>query len=365
MTHDVPTVFSHIVQRRLSRQNENVATDALAFILRYSTVARGALRGFLRGVVDLPELHFRTQATQDNARPDMCGYDNNELRLVMENKFWANLTERQPGDYLKWLEKTKKPTILLFVAPEARIDTLWRELMGSLGGGGIAGEQKIGGADIPYWVMTINGPAIAITSWKKLLSHLERVAQDEPRTQSDLAQLRALCQAADTDVPISSADVTDQRTPALVLQLTTIVRLAVSKAIAQKKCLFKGTLKPQSNWERIGQYAVLGTEHGVGVWIGIHFGLWRTYGESPLWAVFSTTKFGRAGEVQPLLNAWGKERNVRVETLDDDQVVVALNVALGVEKEHVVAGIVDRLEEMGSILSVLEPRPSSASAPDE
>ena len=89
---------------------------------------------------------------------------------------------------------------------------------------------------------------------------------------------------------------TDQRTPALVLQLTTIVRLAVSKAIAQKKCLFKGTLKPQSNWERIGQYAVLGTEHGVGVWIGIHFGLWRTYGESPLWAVFSTTKF--AGPVR-------------------------------------------------------------------
>ena len=59
----------------------------------------------------------------------------------------------------------------------------------------------------------------------------------------------------------------------------------------------------------------------------------------------------------------GKERNVRVETLDDDQVVVALNVALGVEKEHVVAGIVDRLEEMGSILSVLEPRPSSAFSP--
>ena len=364
MTHG-PTVFSHIVQRRLSRQNENVATDALAYILGYSKVARDALLDFLRRVVDLPELHFRTQQAKENARPDMCGYHNDELRLVMENKFWANLTERQPGDYLRCLTGGRQPTILLFVAPEDRIDTLWRELTGRLSRDGIAWDEKTGGTDIPYWAMTTNGPAIAIISWKKLLSHLERVAQDEPRTQSDLAQLRALCQAADTDVPISSADVTDQRTPALLLQLASVVQLAVKKAIARKKGLFKGKLKPQSNWERIGQYVFLGNEHGVGVWIGIHFGLWRAYGESPLWAVFSTTEFGRAGEVQPLLNAWGKERNVRVETRDDGQVVVALNVPLGVEKEHVVAGIVDRLEEMGTILSTLEPRLSSASPPDE
>ena len=362
MTHDVSTVFSYIVQRRLSRQNENVATDAFAYILGYSKLARDALLDFLRLVVDLPELHFRTQQTKENARPDICGYHNAELRLLMENKFWAGLTERQPGDYLDWLAETKQQTILLFVAPEGRIDTLWRELMGRLGREEITGGEKTGAADIPYWAMTTNGPAIAITSWKKLLSHLERAAQDEPRTQSDLAQLRALCQAADTDVPISSADVTDQRTPALVLQLGSIVQLAVQKAAAQDKCLFKGNLRPQANRERIGQYAVLGNEHGVGIWIGIHFDLWKTYGESPLWAVFSTQS-GRAGEVQPLLNAWGKARNIRVESRDDGEVVVALNLPLGVEKEKVVAGIVDRLEEMGKVLSSLERTPASASPP--
>jgi len=37
------TVLSHIVQRRLSRENENVATEALAYVLHYSKAARNGM----------------------------------------------------------------------------------------------------------------------------------------------------------------------------------------------------------------------------------------------------------------------------------------------------------------------------------
>ena len=66
------TVFSHIVQKRLSQESENVATVALEFILNSSEAARNGMMKLLRGVIpQLPRLWFRTQQTEDNNRPDM------------------------------------------------------------------------------------------------------------------------------------------------------------------------------------------------------------------------------------------------------------------------------------------------------
>ena len=46
----------------------------------------------------------------------------------MEAKFWAGLTENQPNAYLARLPLDERPAVLLFVAPEARLETLWPEL---------------------------------------------------------------------------------------------------------------------------------------------------------------------------------------------------------------------------------------------
>jgi len=51
------TVFSHIVQKRLSHETEDVATEALAFIMRSSESARLAMLQLLRGIEpDVPSL---------------------------------------------------------------------------------------------------------------------------------------------------------------------------------------------------------------------------------------------------------------------------------------------------------------------
>jgi hypothetical protein len=77
----------------------------------------------------MPRLRFRTQQAKDDACPDMQGCDDDgELRVLVEHKFWAGLTENQPVSYLKQLAKCNKPTLLLMVCPEARKETLWREL---------------------------------------------------------------------------------------------------------------------------------------------------------------------------------------------------------------------------------------------
>ena len=354
------TVFSHIVQKRLSRENENVATDALAYIIEYSSEARNGIMKLLRGVVpEMPELRFQTQLSEGSDRPDMWGYNNNEPRVFMENKFWASLTDNQPVSYLKRLAGYTQPALLLVVAPEAREQTLWRALSRRLKDAGISVQERGDVPDIVHSALTVEGPVLALTSWTRLISALEREISDDQRARSDLFQLRALCKAADTDVPISSADVTDQRTPALILQLSSIVQAAVNLA-ENRGTLFKGRLRPQADWERIGRYAAFSNEQGVGVWLGIHFGLWKSYGETPLWAVFPPSNWGRAREVRAWLEPWAAEKGIRVNRQDDDSFVVALDLAFGQERDQVVSGIVERLGEIASVISRLQSKPPEA-----
>lgn len=137
------TVFSYIIQKRFSQVNEDVATDALAFILRSSESARTGMMKLLRGIsADIPGLHFRTQQTEGSIRLDMWGIDEIEPRVFVENKFWAGLTDNQPIAYLKQLAKYTQPTILLLVVPEAREQTVWRELIRRLEGAGISATDR-------------------------------------------------------------------------------------------------------------------------------------------------------------------------------------------------------------------------------
>lgn len=353
------TVFSHIVQKRLSRENENVATEALSYILGYSVAARNGMMKLLRGVVPaLPDLRFQTQQTEGKTRPDMWGYDKADPRIYVENKFWAALTANQPVAYIEQLAKYTQPTMLLVVVPDAREQMLWRELNREVKKAGITTKGRDATSGIVCSVSTDRGPILALTSWTRLISALELEAVDDQSARSDLLQLRALCKAADTDVPISAEEVSDQRTPAFVLQLSSIVREATEKAISADS-LYKGRFKPQADWERIGRYARFSDEQGVGVWLGIHFGLWKLYGETPLWAVFSGTDWGRAREVRALLEPWATQNGVFTAS-QDDNFVVAINIEFGEEKDQVTSAIATLLKELAGVLSVLKSNPAAS-----
>ena len=98
------TLFGHLADRFVV-QRENLATEALAYILSRSQPARLALGQllFLGGVVIPESLSFRTQAAgEDHAIPDLVGEnEQGQQVLIMEAKFWAGLTDAQPVDYLR------------------------------------------------------------------------------------------------------------------------------------------------------------------------------------------------------------------------------------------------------------------------
>jgi len=348
------TVFSHIVHKRLSMENENVATEALNFIINSSKAARSGLMKLLYGIdSDLPILRFQTQQTGEGLRPDLWGLDGNEPRVFIENKFWAGLTEGQPTEYLKLLAKCNQPTVLLVVVPEARMDTVWRELLQRILQAEISMTDQAPSSNIYRMTETELGPHLALTSWKKLLSAVEVELTDQPRTRNDLLQLRSLCDAADSDafLPISAEELTNQRYPALILQLNSVVQKAVEQGVNENILIIEG-LKPTHFWDSIGRYLTFCSAKNVYAWLGIRFKLWRQYGGTPLWLSFGYYRWGRGFEVRPILEPWAENR--KILTIDeDDYFAVSIDLATGQEMDTVVRGVLERLNDISVQLSVL------------
>lgn len=113
---------------------------------------------------------------------------------------------------------------------------------------------------------------MALTSWKRLLSLIEAELVDEPQVRNDLFQLHSLCDAADVDAftPLSPAELTDQRLPALVLQLNSIVQGAIDLGISENIVSIEG-LRPMATWDRMGRYFKISTEKDGAWWIGVNF----------------------------------------------------------------------------------------------
>ncbi len=351
------TVFSHIIQKRFSQVNEDVATDAIAYVLESSGAARSGMTKLLRGILpELPSLRFETQQTEGSIRPDMWGFDDTNPRVFVENKFWAGLTDNQPVSYLKQLATYPQPTILLVVAPAARGQTLWRELLHRLSDAGICSSERASTAGIPFSVDTQTGPVLALTSWANVLSVLEHECVDDISARGDLVQIRALCDAADSTAfsPISLEELTDQRMPSFILELSSVMQEVVDLAVTRGILNLKGTM-PQASSERIGRYSYFEqddeSENRPGAWLGIHFRLWKQHGATPLWAVFSNTTWGQARIVQKFLEPWAIHEGIFATTDQDGSFVVALNVPAQEEKSFVVAAILEQLRQMCDCLA--------------
>ena len=360
------TVFSHIIQKRFSQLNEDVATDSLAYILQTSEKARLGFMKLLRGLeTSMPNLQFRTQQSEGNIRPDMWGFDDTQARLFIENKFWAGLTENQPVSYLRHLAEFPQPTILLIIVPVARAQTIWRELIDRLGESNISLAEGDTPAGLVFSSKTELGPILALTSWSKILSAMELEAEDDRKAMNDIYQLRALCDAADSEafIPLSAKDVSDQRIPSYILQLNTIVQDSVQLATTHGFIDING-LRPQASWERIGRYIRFVGASKVGCWIGIHFGLWKKHGYSPLWLIFSSDDFSRAPEVRKYVEPWAAKQGIPA-IWENGYFCLGLKLLTAEDKDLVVKKIVERLSEVENILTGIKPPISTTQPPGD
>ena len=286
------SLLAHVAWK-FTGQTETLATESLGYILSRSVAAREALREMLRtGGADVGAL--TTVATEvigeQDERVDLVAYDERgSERVLIEVKFWAGLTDHQPNTYLNRLPNEEAPAVLLFVAPQLRLVTLWAELFRRA-------EVRFGLAvDLEAEGLrsaTVNQSPhrLLLTSWRTLLAMMRsraNAARDSSAVR-DIQQLEALCERQDDDafLPLRSEELAPSF-PRRMGNMDTLVTDATARA-GERGFVSMGRLRWTPRAHGNGRYLLIGKEGAwFEAWFGVHYGLWIRQQETPLWLVFS------------------------------------------------------------------------------
>lgn len=339
------TVLAHIAGS--IAQKENLATEALAFVLNRSPSARSALHRQIVGLVgEIPAIaRVATQvAVGDESRPDLVlsAGDGRTIGYI-EAKFWAALTGAQPVEYLRRLTGLAGGSLVM-LAPERRLPTLRAEVM-----------ERCAAARVDLvprgpWGFDALPNRIGILSWSMLLSTLRDAVADDHVSASDVQQLTGLCARFETEgfLPLTREDIDDLDVPRRVLALANLVNDITDAAVAAGVGKIKG-LKATHYLHATGRYLAL---ERAGCWFGLNHSLWSRWGRSPIWMRFDRGDWGRADLVRDAVKPWLSADPPRAFGDEDDGAVrIPLLLRTGAEKSAVVGGVVDQLRELNERLA--------------
>ncbi|MCZ0939674.1 MAG: hypothetical protein OXJ55_13615 [Caldilineaceae bacterium] len=282
------TLFAHITQW-LTNRIEDVAVEALGYILSQSPAARRALTDVLKeGGMDVKLIdRIETQEIGDEGEiPDLSGYDAEDTkRVLIEAKFWAELTKNQPNQYLQQLqeERGSRPAALLVLAPRARLRLLWLELRRRVKEEAefvLPVTSEMG--DLRSASTEDGELRLLMTSWASLLGRMERQADaaGETGAKADIKQLRGLTNRMDGDayLPLQKEDLKSE--PAkYMLDAAQLVDDATDHAKRNGWANTEG-LKATPQGRGYGRFVDIG---GVETWFGIHLKGWAHHVDTPLW----------------------------------------------------------------------------------
>lgn len=358
------SLFDHLVAR-FTTHPENLAIEALAYILRHSRTARLAFVAHLSEFVpSLPmDLAFRTQAADtDNAIPDLVGLDESGHPIVIaEATFWAGLTDNQPSTYLTRLPPDV-PGLLVFIAPQARFQTLWPELLRRCGA--TATLSRDAAVPMQGSRLQVNPHhCLAMTSWRAALAALETrlAAVGEDAIRADVRQLAGLCDRKDSDafLPITSDEFSPligRRIDQYCAIIDEVVTHLVSTGVANNKGL--RTTATSGRW---GRYIRL---QGNGCLLYFFAHAWATYRETPLWLWVKDHKWETTSELRTALLPLEREVPPRVVIDHDGQLLVPLFLPIGVERDAVISEIAAQVHQVAVLLPDHSKEPASEHAPE-
>ena len=358
------TVFGHLALR-FAVHPENLATEALSFILRTSPAASRAFTSFVRdtGLDDPGSLRFDTQqGGLERSIPDMkCRDEEGRLRVVVENKFWAGLTENQPVTYIREL-LAGVAALVLFVVPKARLELVWNEIVVRCRDAGI----PVSGVEKPPTIKAADiggGHHLAATSWGVLLDALSIAATSagETDTCNDITQLQGLCRRMDEEsfLPLSGDELTNLGMARRIINLSDLPFDIVNEAVSRGLCSRKGVRETNYRYGsganmRIGKYTS---------WVGFDVLAWRRWGASPIWVSFPPGAL--IAEVRNKLVRFHTATTQRFFDFESGWAAVPIFLTTGVEKHNVIEDAVGQIRKLRDELGVGEQSTDSPSLDPE
>lgn len=354
------SLLAHLANR-FTNQTETLATEALGYILSQSAPARGALQEMLRsGGADVGAIAcVQTESIGEKMeRVDLSGYnDANEERVLIEVKFWAELTDNQPSEYLKRLPNDGRPSALLFVAPEARVEMLWPEVCSRARKGKFTVDIGADAGALRSAVVNGGPHRLALTSWRAMLGEM-RGKSGDVTVEKDIDQLQALCDQQDriAFLPLRAGELGpgfSKRAINLYNLYNDVVARIRKEALVSFKGLADGGAKPN-----YGRFIHLGS-HSTGIsdaaWVGVHFEFGAQYRETPFWMILGWGGGKPAiNEIRERLNAARRETGLDyVDTKYRNWPVslIPIHLPAGVEYKVVLDSVVGQIRKIGEILA--------------
>ena len=348
-----PTLFAQMALK-FADHPENIAVEALGHILSQSPLARQGLEDVLRsGGSQIGSItRIKTQLSdEDGARPDLAGFDEEqEMRLLIEAKFWAGLTDNQPNGYLAQLPDDG-PSALLFVVPEARLEALWSEVYELAGQ-----EYGLAPGDVSGQLRSASivdtECHLVMTSWRALLDRMaaHAGAVGDTRISGDIVQLRGLTEQMDTDalLPLRPEELGPE-VPRRMMNLTRLVNDATSRMI-------------EVGWVDVTGLRVTPLETGYGRYIrlnavfcrfGVNLEHWARRRDTPLWLLLYNFDHLDDPEADRKEIARGLESMNAIDLGPgpSNGLLVPIELPTRVEYDRVLDFVSEQLERIGSMIS--------------
>lgn len=349
--NDKSSLLAHLAWQ-LSKHPERITSESLGYIMGEQCM-RDAIAEFIKkDADDIGRLKsVETEVAGDKGeRPDIVCFDENrKQRLIIEVKLEAELTENQPNEYFQRLPQDNKPSVLLFVCPEKRIEELWPKLTSRLKQDGEPPSKRASNIfGDSRWLM--------IASWRELLGYMKFHASESknPAAECDIDQLIALCERYDDELflPLSLDDLnpnSENRLPNFITLVDASAQRATSRKLVNRKGLSKS--KGYENFY-YGLYVFIGknlddatsNDKGWCALFGINRDWWANRKPTaPLWISFV------ANGTQTDLNKV-RQRLQNCKDFWKEHNAIPIELPIGVEYNAVIEAVVKRFSAIADKL---------------
>ena len=339
------SVLTHLA----APMGEPGATRALAYILNQQP---GIVRAFVKllnpaGVAFDPRHPIESERSDDGGRtlgrprPDMkiCD-DGGRTRVLIENKFWAGLTDSQPVGYLEMLPNDVSSG-LLFIVPGKRVEMIWKELKTRCQEAGFDLEQGLPKEGRVRWVQA-GAKTMLVTDWQNVLSVLDGGADGQEKIRGDILQFRHLVETLESFEAfpaLRSDEVTNAEQAQRIINYIGLIDSICQKL--QETGIEIGAAAASYNDPYFCRSLTrnYGEDHTIHAYLALTFPIWcESGGVTPLWLwVGPWSCLTRFDELEMQFEG--------TYTRDNDK-FIPIRLKLGVERDRVVEDAVEQIRRM-------------------
>ena len=343
------SLLAYIVPQKLDP--EPAATQALAYILRSKKDLGAEFIHRLGLDFDFDFGHVESERGIEGGRPDLTIFDSDgRRRILVENKFWAGLTDAQPVQYLGALPDDL-PSALVFIVPEQRIRTIWEELKRLSRDAYEFSNESTSETMIQLQMGT---RTMCVTSWGHVLDLLKQISPNDD-VRCDISQLDGLARFAELDEfpPLRDEELSDVSIPSRTINYCGLVDPIVEELESRRLVRTKSS-RIMHEWNNFGRTIYRLNESEF--WLGLALVPWRNTGITPLWLRVYPGDYSSLGEHYHRLEEFFEDVQKGTSSIGYGRKYIPIRLRTGVDRAEVIRDaadqvlcIVEKLEEITGV----------------